>query len=90
LNDGETTVNSAGEGWKIVVDGKEISDSDFIFGNGPGPIGGWNTLKPGEWFDFGKSLDIGKYFTEEREYRVSWKGARFQSPTITVKVSAEK
>jgi hypothetical protein len=40
LNDDETAVNSSADSWKIVIDGKELSDSGMIFGNGPGPVGG--------------------------------------------------
>ena len=87
LNDSEVPINAAEGGWQIVIDGKEVKDSDFIFGNGPGPTGGWGILKPGESYEFGKGLELSKYFPEEREYKVSWKGNRFQSSTITVRVS---
>jgi hypothetical protein len=87
LNDGDTPVNSIEGGWQIVIDGKELSDSDFIFGNGVTPVGGWGTLKPGESYEFGKGLELSRYFPEEREYRVSWKGKGFQSSTITVMIT---
>jgi hypothetical protein len=87
LNDSEVPVNAAEGGWQIVIDGKELGDSDFIFGNGPGPVGGYGILKPGESYEFGKGLELSKYFPEERDYRVSWKGKGFQSSTITVTVT---
>lgn len=87
LNDGETPINSVEGGWQIVIDGRELKDSDFIFGNGPMPSGGWGILNPGESYEFGKGLELSKYFPEEREYRVSWKGKRFRSSTIAVDVT---
>jgi len=87
LNDSDTPLNSTDQGWKIVIDGKDLSDSDWIFGNGPAPGGGWGTLTPGESYEFGKELEISKYFPGEREYKVCWKGKAFQSSTITVKIS---
>ena len=87
LNDSEKPVNAVEGGWKIVIDGKDLGDSDFIFGNGPHPEGGWGTLNPGESYEFGKGLELSRYFPEEREYRVSWKGKGFQSSTITVRLT---
>ena len=43
LNDSEKPINAAEEGWTIVIDGKELEDSGYTFGNGPGPVGGWGT-----------------------------------------------
>jgi hypothetical protein len=90
LNDSETAQTTAPESWKIVIDGKELSDSGWIFGNGPGPIGGYGTLATGSTFDFGPALPIAKYFPEAKEYRLSWKGKYFQSPTVTVRIPASK
>jgi len=90
LNDSEAPINAVDGGWKIVIDGKELEDSDFIFGNGPGPVGGWGTLKPGESYEFGKALELSRYFPEEREYRVFWKGKAFRSSTITVRVTPKQ
>jgi len=90
LNDSDAPVNAVEGGWQIVIDGKELKDSDFIFGNGPGPIGGYGILKPGESYELGKGLELSRYFPEEREYKVSWKGKRFQSSTITVRVTPKQ
>ena len=86
LNDSETAQSTAPESWKLVIDGKELEDSGYIFGNGPAPTGGYGTLGPGATFDFGKALPIAKYFPERREYRISWRGRYFQSPTVTVRI----
>jgi|SRR5579859_928280 len=88
LNDAQTPINTSANTWTLVINGKELTDSGWIFGNGPGPIGGWGTLDPGDTYEFGKALPINHYFPEAREYRVCWKGKGFQSPTITVKITA--
>jgi len=90
LNDSENPIDAVQEGWKIVIDGQELKDSDFIFGNGPAPAGGWGTLKPGESYEFGKGLELSRYFPAERAYRVSWKGKGFRSSTITVSVTPQQ
>ena len=90
LNDSEAPINAVEGGWRIVIDGKELKDSDFIFGNGPHPTGGYGTLKPGESYELGKGLELSRYFPEEREYKVSWKGKMFQSSTITVSVTPKQ
>ena len=90
LNDSEAPINAVEGAWKIVIDGKELKDSDIIFGNGPGPVGGYGILKPGESYEFGKGLELSRYFPEEREYKVSWKGKGFQSSTITVRVTPKR
>jgi hypothetical protein len=87
FNDSDSAVDVAANSWKIVVDGVELSESGWIFGNGPMPATGWTQLQPGQHYELGKALPIAKYFTHPGEYRVSWRGERFQSPTITVKVS---
>ena len=89
LNDGETPMNSTKGGWQIVIDGKELSDSGFIFGNGPQPGRGWGVLKPGESYEFGKELEISRYFPKLGEHTVSWKGQLFQSSTIKVNITPQ-
>jgi hypothetical protein len=90
LNDSATPQSTATESWKIIVDGKELPDSGYIFGNGPMPSGGYETLASGATFQFGSALPIAKYFPDEREYRVSWKGRHFQSPTVTIRIPTTK
>jgi len=86
LNDSEITQDTAPASWQIVIDGKELKDSGWIFGNGPGPAGGYGQLAAGATFDFGKALPIAKYFPETQEHRIRWKGQYFQSPTVTVTI----
>jgi hypothetical protein len=90
LNDSDAPVNAVEGGWQIVIDGKVLKDSDFIFGNGVTPVEGFGTLKPGESYEFGKGLELTRYFTEEREYKISWRGKEFQSSTIVVTVTPER
>ena len=87
LNDSQKPINAVEQGWKIVIDDKELEWSNLIFGNGPGPVGGWGVLAPGESYEFGKGLELSRYFPEEREYRVFWKGKGFRSSTITIRVT---
>jgi hypothetical protein len=90
LNDAEATLNVSAESWKIVIDGRELDDSDDLFGNGVMPVGGFRNLRPGTTYSLGKALSLSKYFPEQREYRISWKGKNFQSPTITFTAPAQK
>jgi hypothetical protein len=87
LNDGESPVNSTEEGWKLFIDGKE---QDGVWNNGPQPIGGYGNLNPGESYELGMALELSRFFPEERDYKVYWKGKRFHSSTITVKVTPKK
>jgi hypothetical protein len=87
ITDSDSAVDVKAGSWKIVIDGVELQDSDFIFGNGPMPMGGWTTLQAGQYYELGKALPISKYFPREGEHKVSWKGDRFRSSTITIKIS---
>jgi hypothetical protein len=87
LNDSETPLDVEAGSWRIVINGGELKDSRWIFGNGPEPEGGYKVLKPGESYAFGKALPIAEYFLPKGQYMVSWKGAAFQSPTITVTIT---
>jgi hypothetical protein len=70
-----------------VTDGKELSDSAHLFGNGFQPGGGYNTLNPGEWYELGEKLEISRYFHGLGEHTVSWKGQAFQSSTLKVNIT---
>lgn len=84
LNDGESPANSTEEAWKLFIDGKE---QDGVWNSGPQPIGGYGTLNPGESYEFVMELELSRFFPEERDYKVYWKGKRFRSSTITVKIA---
>jgi len=71
------------ETWVLEIDGKELTDSGMILMNGISPAGGYNTLRPGASFSFTKGLEIARYFPENKEYSVQWKGAGFTSNVVT-------
>lgn len=87
LNDGQSPINSTAGGWQIVIDGKDLSDSSYLFGNGMQPEGGYNTLNPGEWYELRMKLEISRYFHSLGEHTVSWKGQGFQSSTLKVNIT---
>ena len=91
LNDSERTIDAQPASWRIEIDGKELSEMDtqMIFGDGVTPPGTWWVLEPGEMLDFGKSLSITKYFLPNGQHKVRWKGADFQSPSITVTITSK-
>ena len=87
LNDSEKPLDVETGSWRIVVNGSELDDMDTqqIFGNGLTPQGTWPVLKPGEAYQSSKALSIEKFFPNGQN-KVSWRGAAFQSPTITVTI----
>lgn len=86
VNDGQQTVSTDSRNWKILINGQEVADSGFIFGNGPAPVGGWENLGAGGSFMFGKSLKMGRYFSKPGIYEVSWKSSRFSAKPVVVRV----
>jgi hypothetical protein len=86
INDSDSAVDVRAGSWRIVIDGVELRDSDWIFGNGPSPTGGWTSLEAGQYYELGKALPRSKYFSEAGEHKVSWMGDGFRSSTITINV----
>lgn len=86
INDSEAALDVRPGSWKIVVDGIELKDSDFILGNGPVPTGGWIPLQPGAYYELGKTLPANQYFGKPGKHTVAWKGEGFHSSTITIDV----
>ena len=82
-NDGNSTVDPKIDLSKIVVNGKELDDSAWIFANGPRDAN-WNALPPGGTLRF--AYNLAKYFQASRVYRISWKGPAFEAPTIEFRV----
>lgn len=87
LNDSDAPIDVEAGSWSIVINGSELKNSGEIFGNGPMPVGGYHSLKPGESYELAKSLPIVEYFLPNGEHEVSWKGTGFHSPTITVTIN---
>jgi hypothetical protein len=86
INDSDSAIDAKERSWKIVIDGVELQDSGFIFGDGPMPPGGWTTLETGQYYELGKALSLRRYFPEAGEHKISWKGDGFRSATITIKI----
>ena len=86
LNDSGSPLDVHMGSWKVVVNGDELADSAVIFGNGPMPTRGYTRLQPGEHYEFGKALPLLEYFPHGGRYRISWKGDKFQSPTVVVEI----
>jgi hypothetical protein len=86
VNDSEASVDVAPETWAVVINGKETKDSGMLLGNGPVPADGWKALKPGDHYEFGRGLELARYFPQSGEHQVSWKGQNFESATIIVKI----
>ena len=81
VNDSDIIADTDFGSWKILINGQNVPDSHWIFGNGPGPAGpgGWERLPAREAFIFGKAFPIGKYFPKPGTYEVAWKGSRFSA-----------
>lgn len=86
LNESNLIADTHFESWKITINGKELPDSHWIFGNGPGPADGWARLRSGESFIFGKTLPLGEYFPKAGIYEVAWKGAIFSARPVVLRV----
>jgi len=84
------------ETWALMIDGKAYAGSGILFGNGPGTSGGpcqaglqggeerRALLKPGAVFEKTWLLDLIHCFPENRDYKVAWRAAGFESNTVTV------
>jgi hypothetical protein len=87
VNDGNAVADPRIESWKIIVNGEEIENSGFIFGNGI-RTSNWNALAPGDALRFTYGLE--QYFNKPGIYRVSWKGKDFEASTIVFRVMPSK
>ncbi len=86
LNDSGSTMDVQANSWKIVINGAELEGSGMIFGNGPMPVGGFTSLKPGDNYELGKALPVNRYFPSPGKYTIAWKGSGFESSTITITI----
>ena len=83
VNEGNKTIDPKIESSKIIINGVELENSAFIFGNGIRDQR-WRALPPGDSLEFTYALE--NYFKEPGIYRVSWKGENFETPTIVFRV----
>lgn len=86
INDSDSAIAVKAGSWRIVIDGVELQESDWLFGNGPMPTGGWTILQGGQYYELGKALPTDKYFPYPGEHKVSWRGEGFRSSTISIRV----
>jgi hypothetical protein len=89
INDSDSPLGVDAASWKIVIDGVELSDSGWIFGNGPMPSDGWESLQPGQYYELGKALPVDKYFPHAGEHTISWKGNHFRSAVIKIRLDSQ-
>jgi hypothetical protein len=83
VNDGNESLDPDVKSWKIMINGTELIDSGWIFGNGPRGDN-WEHLSPGQSIVFGKAL--GEYFAKPGLYSLVWKGSRFESAPVVFRV----
>jgi hypothetical protein len=83
VNDGDKIIEPNLAESRIIINGKELSDSGVILGRMPKEAR-FKALSPGESCQF--DCLLGEQFKEPRIYRVSWKGAGFKSSEIVIRV----
>jgi hypothetical protein len=66
----------------LIINGKELKASGYIFGNGPHPVG--ELLTPGSKYQFGYRLT--DKFNTPGHYRVVWRGKHFKTKAISFSV----
>jgi hypothetical protein len=87
VNDGDKVIDPKIAESRILINGKELAEPRSIFGSAS-KAPPFKALSPGESLQFGVLL--GDQFKEPGTYRVSWKGAGFQSSEIVVRILPEK
>jgi hypothetical protein len=87
VNDGGKVIDPKIAESRIVIDGKELADPGSVFGTVPKDVR-IKPLAPGESLKF--SLLLGEHFKEPGTYRISWKGAGFQSSEMVLRILPEK
>ena len=87
VNDSDKTTATDVDSWRIMVNGKQMSErnTSLMFGNGSRME---DTLPPGGHAQVAKAMGV--YFKEPGTYKVSWKGQNFASPEITFRVLPRK
>ena len=87
VNDGDKVIDPKIAESRIVINGKELTEPGSVFGSASKDPP-FKALSPGESLRFDWLL--GGYFQEPATYRVSWKGAGFQSSEIMLRILPEK
>jgi hypothetical protein len=87
VNGGTLAIDPKQETWRLFINGQELTDSGFIFGNGPRDAR-WKSLPPGDSLRFSYALE--RYFKEPGIYRVSWRGEGFETLPMEFRVMPSK
>jgi hypothetical protein len=83
VNDGDKMIDPKIPESKIIIDGKELGESGSILSSIQKGTR-FKALPPGESLQF--DCPLGDRFKEPGIYRVSWKGAGFQSSEIVLRI----
>jgi hypothetical protein len=87
VNDGDQVIDPKIADSRIVINGKERTDSGLIFSSVQKGAR-FKALSPEDSLQF--SLPLGDQFKEPGTYRVSWRGAGFHSPEIVFRILPEE
>ena len=87
VNDGDKVIDPKIPESRIVINGKELSDSGLILSSVQKGAR-FKALSPGESLQF--DCLLGDQFKEPGIYRISWKGAGFHSPEIVLRILPEE
>jgi len=87
VNDGDEVIDPRIADSRIVINGKELSDSSSILRNGLKDAQA-GALAPGDSLQFG--VVLGDRFKEPGTFRISWKGTSFHSPEAVLRILPEK
>jgi hypothetical protein len=87
VNDGDKVIDPKIPESRIVINGKELSDSTMILSSVQKGAHS-DALSAGESLQF--DCRLGDRFKEPAIYRVSWKGAGFQSSEILLRILPEE
>jgi hypothetical protein len=87
VNDGDKVIDPKIPESRIVINGKELSDSGVILRSVPKEARS-QALSPGESLQ----LDclLGDQFKEPGTYHISWKGADFHSPEVVLRILPDR
>jgi hypothetical protein len=87
VNDGDEAIDPKIPDSRIVINGKELSDSRLILGSVQKGAR-FRALPPGESLQF--DCLLGDQFKHPGVYRVSWKGAEFHSPEVVLRILPDR
>ena len=87
VNDGDQVIEPKIPESRIVINGKELSDSGTILSSVQKGTR-VKALPPGENLQF--DCLVGDQFKEPAIYRVSWKGADFHSPEVVLRILPDR